>query len=303
MFEIFFDYIKNIMNFLSTTYEKYSTGEEKSSSRCAWLTLICNDEYLLGVLALARSLKRVKTMYPLVVMVVEDNVSKETQEQIINEGCLIRHIQGLYPKQDVSSFVFQRFFFTWTKLRAFEMVDVADKCVFFDSDIIVLQNLDEIFQLEDNPEFAAVQTCICNPDKHPSYPDYWNPTNCPHTHDNLSNIHEQARMFNSGFFLFHPNKNVFQEMLTYLDTWDLNQFRFPDQEFLNKIYENKWKCLPSIYNSLKTFSITHPNIWNLDKIKVIHYILAKPWDKTDQGNQLYENINQLWWEAYEYKSN
>jgi lipopolysaccharide biosynthesis glycosyltransferase len=67
-------------------------------------------------------------------------------------------------------------------------------------------------------------------------------------------------MFNSGFFLFHPNKIVFQEMLTYLDTWELNQFRFPDQDFLNKIYRSKWKCLPSIYNSLKTFSITNPNI-------------------------------------------
>ncbi len=92
MFEIFFDYGRNIINFLIRTYQKYLTGEEKSSPSCAWLTLICNDEYLIGVLALGRSLKRAKTMYPLVVMVLEDNVSKETQEQIINEGCLIRHV-------------------------------------------------------------------------------------------------------------------------------------------------------------------------------------------------------------------
>jgi lipopolysaccharide biosynthesis glycosyltransferase len=46
-------------------------------------------------------------------------------------------------------------------------------------------------------------------------------------------------------------------MLTCLNAWDLSQFKFVDQDFLNKFYQNKWKCLPSIYNSLKTFSIHH----------------------------------------------
>jgi lipopolysaccharide biosynthesis glycosyltransferase len=236
-------------------------------------------------------------------MIVEDNVSKETDQQIRNEGCLIKHIQALNPNVDPSHLIYERFIFSWTKLRAFELTDIADKCVFLDCDMIILQNLDELFQLEDNPDFAAVQTCICNPGKNKTYPEHWIPTNCPYTSENFSIIDHQGKYFNSGLFLFHPNKKTFEEILKCLNTWDLTQLKFPDQDFLNKFYQKKWKCLPSIYNSLKTFSITHPNIWDLSKIKIIHYILAKPWDKTDENNQLYENINQLWWEALEFKSN
>jgi len=273
-----------------------------SNESCSWVTLICNDEYLVGVLALIRSLKRSKTIYPICVLIIENNVSSETVKQIQNEGAAIRLIEGLNPKQDVQNLAFARFSFGWTKLRAFEITDIADKCVFFDSDTIVLNNLDDIFQLEDNPDFAAVQTCICNPEKRPNYPQHWKPSNCPYTNDiRPENIDPQFRQFNSGLFLYHPSKKLFEEMLGYLNTWDLNQFPFSDQDFLNRFYKNKWKCLPSFYNSLKTFSLTHPNIWNLSKIKVIHYILAKPWDKHDPDNQRYDHINYLWWNALEYQ--
>jgi alpha-N-acetylglucosamine transferase len=210
MFEIFFEYGVKIRKFFGRTYRKYFI-EEKKPERCAWLTLICNDEYLFGILALVRSLKRSKTIYPLVILIVEDNVSKEVEQQIINEGCSIKHIQGLYPKEDSSNLAFQRLIFAWTKLRAFEMTDIADKCVFLDSDMIVLQNLDELFQLEDNPDFAAVQTCICNSAKTTDYPEYWKPINCPYTYDDLSNINQQSRVFNSGLFLFIQIKIFFKK--------------------------------------------------------------------------------------------
>ncbi|CAF3765943.1 unnamed protein product [Rotaria sp. Silwood1] len=302
MFEILFEYGSMIRKFLGSIYQNYFIGKNKND-RCAWVTLICNDEYLPGVLALVRSLKRSKTIYPLVVIIVEDNVSQDAQQQIKNEECSIKYVQGLYPNQELSDLAAQHFMFAWTKLRAFQMTDIADKCVFLDSDMIVLQNLDEVFQLEDDPDFAAVQTCICNPGKISTYPEFWNPSNCPYSHNDLSTIDDRGRMFNGGFFLFHPNENVFQEMLKCLNTWDLSQFKFAEQDFLNKFYEKNWKSLPSIYNALKTFSITHPNIWDLSKIKIIHYLNAKPWNKADPKNQLYENINQLWWDALEYKSN
>ena len=91
-------------------------------------------------------------------------------------------------------------------------------------------------------------------------------------------------------------------MLQCLDTWDLSKFKFAEQDFLNKFYKNKWRRLPSFYNSLKTFSVTHPYVWDTSKIKMIHYILAKPWNTTDEANKPYEDINRLWWEAFEYKS-
>lgn len=125
------------------------------------------------MLALIRSLKRSKTIYPICVLTVENNVSTETVKQIQNEGASIRFIEGLHPKQDAQNLVFARFSLAWTKLRAFEVTDIAEKCVFLDLDAIVLNNLDDIFQLEDNPDFAAVQTCICNPEKRPNYPEHY----------------------------------------------------------------------------------------------------------------------------------
>ena len=128
MFESFFDYGASLLNFFDGIYRTY-LSKEKLSERRVWLTLLCNDEYVIGVIALIRSLKRAKTIYPLVVMLIEENVSKDAQEQLINEGCVIKTIEGLYPRQDPSTFAFQRFVHVWTKLRAFEMTDIADKCV------------------------------------------------------------------------------------------------------------------------------------------------------------------------------
>ena len=88
------------------------------------------------------------------------------------------------------------------------MIHVAEKCVFLDSDTILLQNADELFQLEGNPNFTAVQTCICNPAKNLSYPSFWTSKNRQHTYEDPSHLDEQRRLFNSEMFLFHPNKEV-----------------------------------------------------------------------------------------------
>ena len=178
MFEQLYEYASTVKRLFEKALRDLFP-EKPQTKRCAWLTVLCNDEYLPGVLALARSFKRSKTIYPLIVLVVEDNVSKDVQQEILNEGCSIKHIKALIPKQQSSDLAFKHFMFAWTKLRAFELTDVADECVLLDCDMIVLNNLDDVFQLEDHPDFAAVQTCICNPAKNPNYPEFWNPTNCP----------------------------------------------------------------------------------------------------------------------------
>ncbi|CAF1231740.1 unnamed protein product [Rotaria sp. Silwood1] len=255
-----------------------------------------------------RSLKRVNSIYPLVVMINKDYCSEEAQQLILNEGCSIRFIEGLYPTSTTVA-AFPYLIHTWTKLRAFEMVDICDKCIFMDADIIVLQNMDELFDLNDTINFAAVQTCTCNLRKVSTYPESWKPENCPYTytHEKYSNntTYNNSHlniMFNSGLFLYRPNLTTFQQMLEALNTWDLSEFMFPDQHFLNKYYHNKWTGLPYIYHGLKVFYKSHPHLWDLSKLKTIHYILEKPWQKSAEGNVEYEAINRLWWEAYEWRS-
>ncbi|CAF1494079.1 unnamed protein product [Didymodactylos carnosus] len=208
-------------------YQQYFRDETRIV-RHAWLTLLTNDKYVPGLLALTRSLKRANTSYPLVAMITLDSASQESQQSILNEGCLLRPIEGLFPEYDKTNLAFELFIHSWTKLRAFQMIDICDKCVFMDADMIVLHNTDELLELEDNPNFAAAQRCICNPDNTPSR-------------------------------------------------------------------------LPYVYNSLKTFSKTHPYLWDETRIKVIHYILAKPWNKADPGNADYDKINRLWQQAYTWR--
>ncbi|CAF3438124.1 unnamed protein product [Rotaria socialis] len=149
---------------ISIYYQQHFVMKADTKRR-AWLTLLVNEEYVPGVLALVRSLKRAKSMYPLVVLLVSDQLSEETQEMILNEGCLVRPVETIYPTQKTGNLAFQRLTHDWTKLRAFQVVDACEKCIFMDADMIVLHNMDELFELDQNPNFAAVQTCICNPAK------------------------------------------------------------------------------------------------------------------------------------------
>ena len=272
----------------------------------AWLTLLASEDYMPGVQALARSLKRVKTKYPLVVMMEKNMFSNDIQRLILNEGCSVVFIQDLQSNQKID-FIFARFHHVWKKLRAFELVDTCSKCVFMDADILVLQNMDELFDLHENVTFAAVQTCICNPSRNPKYPSHWNPPNCPYTHEHISfkaidlEITEYS-IFNSGLFFFRSSLSLFDQMTEALNSWNLTEFRFPDQDFLNRFFDQKWTRISVIYNALKTYSKTHPHLWDTSKIKAIHYILSKPWDQSDNGNLEYEDINKLWWEIYNHSS-
>lgn len=287
-------------------YEKYFISKPYNERR-AWVTLLGTEEYLPGVLALARSLKRANSLYPLVVMVNQNDCSDESQKIILNEGCLIRFIEGLYPTNK-TEFAFTRFTHTWKKLRAFEMVDTCDRCVFMDADIIILENMDELFDLDANINFAAVQTCTCNLKQIPTFPKFWKKENCPYTYEQNSNDittndHSHVHViFNSGVFLFHPNVTVFEHMLEALNTWDISEFRFGDQDFLNKFYHSNWTRLPFMYNAVKVFSISHPYLWDLSELKTIHYVHLKPWQKSNDNNTDYASINELWWQAYQWRS-
>ncbi|CAF4573102.1 unnamed protein product [Rotaria socialis] len=252
---------------ISIYYQQHFVMKADTKRR-AWLTLLVNEEYVPGVLALVRSLKRAKSMYPLVVLLVSDQLSEETQEMILNEGCLVRPVETIYPTQKTGNLAFQRLTHDWTKLRAFQ---------------IRIQIL-LLFKLA----YAIRQ-------KTSSYPKYWKPENCPYTHGENSDghdlVYEHGRLFNSGLFVFHPNLVVFEQMITALNTWDLTDVIFADQDFLNQFYRSSRKRLPYIYNSLKTFSKTHPYLWDELKIKAIHFILQKPWDKLGGNSLDYEHIH------------
>lgn len=297
--------LQSILVGILFVYFEWNFSSNLREERRAWITLLSTDDYLPGIQALARSLKRAQTAYPLVVLMHKVDESNEVYRAVLNEGCHVRFIDDLIPTQYVD-IAFPQFTNVWDKLRAFEIVDVCDRCVFMDGDIIVLKNMDELFDMEKDIEFGAVQTCSCNFRGLPKYPENWKPENCPYTYEQNSSLpkpnHSQMVItFNSGVFLYRPDLEVFKQMKEALNTWNITDFRFADQDFLNKFYENRWTRLAFEYNAVKLFMKSHPTIWDISQIKAVHFVISKPWKLEDPGNTDYESINHLWWDAYRWQ--
>nr|WP_246580130.1 hypothetical protein [Candidatus Sodalis endolongispinus] len=63
----------------------------------AWITLLTQPDYLIGVRTLWRSLQQSGSRYPLVVMVTE-SIPDATRRQLTQEGCLVREVPALQPR-------------------------------------------------------------------------------------------------------------------------------------------------------------------------------------------------------------
>lgn len=274
----------------------------------AWaVVLTSTNNYIKGVLALKHALHDLyQSEYPLLVLHTSAVVPTvvETLKEI---GCIVKEIDPIHPKGKVS-YKSERFVDTWTKLSVWNQSGY-DRLVLLDADMLPLQNMDELMTLDlPNKDWvAASHACICNPQKIDHYPDNWVPENCSYTGVTCiepARINQKSNYFNSGLIVLTPDKDKFNTMIDYLDSIsDLNVYPFPDQDFLNEIFNNQWMPISYIYNALKTLQWAHAPMWDIQKVKNIHYILNKPWDTDiNQGlsdlEEIYKPLYKLWWNSY-----
>ncbi|WP_168385905.1 glycosyltransferase family 8 protein [Erwinia amylovora] len=267
----------------------------------AWITLLTQPDYLVGVRALHASLKASHSRYPLVVMITA-NIDAIACQQLEREGCILHSVAPIRPSPHLSqSYAHARFSEVWTKLAAWTLTEF-ERVAFLDADMLVTQNMDELFSYPlMSGTIAACHACRCNPEKIASYPASWVPQNCFYSWCTGVNHLEQTdkvdNYLNSGLLLLKPDRAVFDQMLSALAAMDdLKAYRFPEQDFLNHFYRARWRPLPWIYNALKTLPHQHPAVWQPERVKNIHFILDKPWqkrrDKTDRDFAL----NSRWWD-------
>lgn len=84
----------------------------------AWVTLLTQPGYVVGVEALQKSLRAVESRYPLVVMVTE-NIDAAARQVLEQQGCLLRDVAPLSPNPSLAnSYANARFAEVWTKLAA-----------------------------------------------------------------------------------------------------------------------------------------------------------------------------------------
>ena len=163
-----------------------------------WACLITNEAYLPGLLALEFSLRRVKSNYPLVALHT-GSLPDKTLHALSARGIPTQQVPYLLPgppspppsPTNTTSNTTQtpattwyandpRFLYSFSKLAVFSMTAYT-RIILLDADMLVRQNMDELFTLpllhdhpastadtstENNnslPIFAATHACLCNP--------------------------------------------------------------------------------------------------------------------------------------------
>ncbi|XP_005189085.1 glycogenin-1 isoform X4 [Musca domestica] len=250
-------------------------------SKFAWVTLTTNDTYSLGALVLAHSLRRAGTVHQLAVLVTP-GVSESMREKLKDVYNVVQEV-NIMDSQDAANLALlsrPELGITFTKLHCWRLVQF-EKCVFLDSDTLVLQNCDELFERE---EFSAA------PDV--SWPD----------------------CFNSGVFVFQPSQTTYDKIVEF--ALKNGSFDGGDQGLLNQYFAD-WatsdikKRLPFLYNVTAYASYCYLPAFKQfrDKIKILHFAgKMKPWlmhynsqSKVASVPTDYSHANdliQMWWNIF-----
>lgn len=247
----------------------------------AWVTLATNDTYGLGALTLGKSLHRVGTTRKLVILITS-GVTSLMRERLSDVFDLVQEV-NVFDSSDAANLQLLArpdLGITFTKLHCWRLTQYK-KAVFLDADVLVLQNVDELFSRD---ELSAA------PDV--GWPD----------------------CFNSGVFVFQPSNETYNALVqTALTT---GSFDGADQGLLN-IYFNNWatadiaKHLPFIYNMTSSSAYTYlPAYQKFGKdVKIVHFIgPVKPWmhrlnSATGQVEHVpgayhaHEHL-QTWWDIF-----
>lgn len=255
----------------------------------AYITLLSNENYLDGVLVLNKSLQMVDSKYPfycLLSMGVDEKIKQRLRQEAIQYIQLTKTLN----EDDVNSDGhFSHWNFTFDKLQIWGLTKF-EKIVFLDSDMLVLRNIDSLFNRE---EFSAVCAGHSYPGNH-----HWSE-------------------LNSGLLVIKPNqdteKGIAELAKTVVLEYRANNQLIGDQDVINHFYPD-WEDERSLhldegYNlfaSHLTYYIRQLGYSFTDKgkpIYVIHFIgRTKPWMIKGVKSYLWLFYvlvrNPLYWEAY-----
>lgn len=269
----------------------------------AYVTFLAgNGDYVKGVVGLAKGLRKVRSLYPLVVPVLPD-VPEEHRQILKSQGCIVREIEPVYPPENQTQFSMAYFVINYSKLRIWEFVEYS-KMIYLDGDIQVFENIDHLFDSQDG-HFYAVKDCFCEQTwSHSTQYKIGYCQQCPNKVEWKAELGPPPPLyFNAGMFVFEPSLSTYSNLLDTLKVTPPTSFA--EQDFLNMFFRDVYVPIPSEYNLVLAMLWRHPENVDLTKAKVIHYCAAgsKPWRFTGkEENMDREDIKELvrkWWEIYE----
>ncbi|KAI1780380.1 glycosyltransferase family 8 protein [Hypoxylon cercidicola] len=271
-----------------------------------WTTLLTNRGYFGGLLVLNHSLRRHKSKYRLVVMVTraveEDTEYMEAFAAANIPTIVVDKIEPAPRDGKINKG-------TWEKLAPWSFTQY-ERVVLLDSDQVILQNIDDMMEVEiPDGWIASTHACTCNPKKLAHYSKDWVPANCAFTAANQATGEPAAitdaspnnhHLLNSGTVIVRPSRAQYDALLHAMNTHpDVPTMLFFDQDLLAIVYRGKWKPLPYTYNALKPMRDCHSALWRDEDVKILHYILNKPWkSRSYDANDTIESTHKLWWDEF-----
>ncbi|KAL1608169.1 hypothetical protein SLS60_003108 [Paraconiothyrium brasiliense] len=316
-----------------------STKDRDSNGLNAYATLLTRPSYLAGALLLAYTLNLYSPGTPLFILYTAETMSEPSVNALRAEAKHSNTI--LYPVEHLRlptsdddgdhGMVAERFIDTWTKLRVFEVLELDEKKVdrlcFLDADMMIFKDPSPYIFHPDNDTYlaggdgkrmCATHICVCNLDHDSWAPKSWVPENCTHTHvqgpDDVPDVKSEPSTMgemNTGTFVFHPSAELRSFVLGKFESTppkELRKLKFPDQDFLNIVFDGRWKSLSWRTNALKTWRYWHENMWRDAEVAVLHYIVDKPWAARVQTSSNGKKVagykgddgetHGWWWDAF-----
>lgn len=285
--------IKDINNNnLTINKDILNSGESlKASNIC--LCTICDDKFIPGLIVMLKSFiennlwfnQKIIILYNkqysnisdsnmLSIKILYDNiefkeVNSSDYDQLINKFKINARGNKKVLRLIPSLFTFE----------IFDIVKDYDTLLYLDSDMIILDDISEVFKLKDP---MVVTPDAGNYDTKRSY-----------------------YTFNGGFMVLKKEisqLNYKQKLIDYADKMKI--MVLADQTIMNSFFKKSLPSLDSRYNCLKR---CYPdNKFNRfdSSIKIIHYVGDKPWYKNKKGIELrYNKIEKIWLDYYDKINN
>ncbi|KAH0680452.1 hypothetical protein KY284_021537 [Solanum tuberosum] len=211
-------------------------------NREAYATVLhSSGKYVCGAITLAQSLLRTGTRRDLVLL-LDDTIPEPKRDALVKAGWKLRLIERIRnARADKNSYNK----YNYSKFRLWQLTDY-EKVVFIDADIIVLRNIDILFQF---PQLSATGN--------------------------------DGSIFNSGVMVIEPSICTFNMLMQH--TKDIISYNGGDQGFLNEIFV-WWHRLPRRVNFFKNFEnlneVSAKNqLFEADppQLYAVHYLGLKPW--------------------------
>ena len=256
----------------------------------AYITALSNDTFLPGVKALLKSLKHVNTAYPLGIMIPK-SLEGTLRNAIEDAGLLKAYNAFIIVEDDLiipSDIPIDRthhWAYTFFKLMSTSLTQFT-KIILIDCDVIVLKNMDELFQRK---SMSATSAGVC------VHPDW-------------------KGQFTSGLVVIEPNIEIFTKLIAAIEPTvkrlhnegkrtgdqDVIQSVFPDwgeqqNLLIHEKYNVIWYAIPDFcrYYQMGT-----------KDIYMVHFTGAKkPWayDKNFAITELWSRFSAHEWIAILFK--